>query len=160
MVECALRRTGAVPSPASARYSSRPCGGSNAIRSSGLSSEELAEHEIPLKHEIRKYVCSLGPTIQGRMLLNCLRYKMLPASVSPAVGGVQHGQNCASLRTLPNLARAGQQLGFAAPQPVHRDQHELAVERVDDLRAFERDGVVRDQHVEAQCRGTRRRLDA
>src|SRR5712691_1317743 len=60
----------------------------------------------------------------------------LAARVSPPVSRVQHRQHRAPLRALADLGRSRQQLRLAAAQPVHRHEHELAVERVDDLRAF------------------------
>src|SRR6266849_298217 len=47
------------------------------------------------------------------------------ARVGPPVGCVQHRQHRAPLRALTDFARPSKQLGLAAPQPVHRDQHAL-----------------------------------
>src|SRR5437899_5077041 len=61
----------------------------------------------------------------------------------------------APLRAFPDLARPGEQLRLAAAQPMHRHQHELAIERVDDRGPLERDRVVRHQLVQADRKSTR-----
>src|ERR1051326_2292597 len=82
------------------------------------------------------------------------------ARVGPPVGCIQHRQHRAPLGALANLARAREQLRLPPTQPVHRHQHELAVERLDDLRPLERHGVVGQQLIETERRSPRRRLDA
>src|SRR2546423_10191875 len=82
----------------------------------------------------------------------------LPAGVYPSVSGIQHRKHGAALGSLANFARSGEQLRLAAAQPVHGDHHELAIERVDQRRALEREGVVGQQMIEARGRGARRRF--
>src|SRR5579859_127264 len=84
--------------------------------------------------------------------------QLLPPGVHPPVCGIEHGQHRAALRRLADFGRTGQQLRLATAQPVHRDQHELAIERVDDLRPLERDRVVGQEIIQAGRRRPRRRL--
>src|SRR2546430_62406 len=84
----------------------------------------------------------------------------LTACAPPRVVSTQPRQHRASLRALANLARARQELRLPPAQPMHRHEHELAVERLDDLRSLKRHGVVGQQLVETERRGPRRRLHA
>src|SRR2546426_6440042 len=83
---------------------------------------------------------------------------MLPPSVDPAVGRIQDRQHGAPLGALPDLTRPREQLRLPAAQPVDRDEHEVAVKRLDQLGALKRDGVVGEEIVEAARRRPRRRL--
>src|SRR5256885_1180087 len=85
---------------------------------------------------------------------------ILTACIRPPDGCIQHRQHRAPLRALANLARARQELRLPPAQPVHRHEHELAVERLDDLRSLKRHGVVGQELVETERRGPRRRLHA
>src|SRR5881409_2165269 len=103
------------------------------------------EHEIPTKQEVRKGACGMDATSADGILLNFFDYNILPTSVGPAICRVQDSEHGAALSALANLRRSRQQLRFATAQPVHRDQHEPPLECLDDLRALERDRVVRQQ---------------
>src|SRR6059036_3244721 len=110
---------------------------------------ELTKHEIHQERKMCKTVCWAGATglqlrqgLTAQDLCNRLHHKYLPASIGPAIGGIEHCKHGAALRALANLTRPGQELGLAAPEPVHGDQDELPIERLDDLRAFERHRVV------------------
>src|SRR5690349_24687876 len=83
-----------------------------------------------------------------------------PPRVGPPVGCIQHREHRAALRALTNLARAREQLRLPPAQPVHRYEHELAIERVDDRRALERDRIVGQELVQTKRRGARRGLYA
>src|SRR5207244_10741533 len=82
------------------------------------------------------------------------------ARVGPAVRRIQHRDYRAPLRALANLARPREQLRLPPAEPVHRHEHEPAIECVDDRRALERDRVVGQQLVQTERRGARRRLHA
>src|SRR5213076_3574232 len=62
--------------------------------------------------------------------------------------------------TLSPTRRSSDLLRLTAAQPVHRHEHELAVERLDDLGSLERHRVVGQQLVETERRRPRRRLHA
>src|SRR2546421_970555 len=80
--------------------------------------------------------------------------------IRPPVGCIQHRQHRAPLRTFADLARPREQLRFAPPQPMHRHQYELPIERLDDRGALERHRVVGQQLVATQRRRPCRRLHA
>src|SRR5207248_4284012 len=94
----------------------------------------------------------------GRNWSILCQYNSLPPRIGPPVRRVQNRENGASLSALPDLTRAGQELRLATAQSMDGDQHELAVERLDDLGSFQGDGVVGEELVEAQRRRPRRRL--
>src|SRR6266480_5880986 len=52
----------------------------------------------------------------------------LSPGVGPPIGCIQHRQHGAALGALADLRRPRQQLRLATAQPMHRDEHELAVE--------------------------------
>src|SRR5207302_577471 len=87
-----------------------------------------------------------------------LRNRDSAPRVCPPVGCIQHRQHRAPFGALANLARPREQLRLPPAQPVHRHQHERAIERFDDLRPLERHRVVRQQLVETERRRPRRRL--
>src|SRR5207244_3813746 len=82
------------------------------------------------------------------------------ARVGPAVRRIQHREHRAPLRALADLARPREQLRLPPAEPVHRHEHEPAIEGVDDRRALERDRVVGQQLVQTERRSARRRLHA
>src|SRR5438105_949428 len=84
----------------------------------------------------------------------------LSPGVGPTIGCIQHRQHGAALGALTNLRRPRQQLRLAPAQPVHRDEHKLAVERIDDLGPLERHRVVAEQLVQTQRGCPGRRLHA
>src|SRR2546425_12363653 len=84
----------------------------------------------------------------------------LASRVDPAIRRVEHRQHRAALGRLANLTRSGEQLRLAPAEPMDSDEHEFAIERLDDLRALERDRVVRQQIIETGDRRARRRLHA
>src|SRR6266540_3681781 len=95
-----------------------------------------------------RYRCNTPRGVHDNILMS----NDLPTGVCPAVSGIEHCKHRAALRALPDLTRPGQELGLATPKSVHRDQDELAIERLYQLGTLERHGVVSEELIEAQRR--------
>src|SRR5437879_2660586 len=79
--------------------------------------------------------------VEGEAVFKLLFYSNLSACIAPAIGGVQHRQHRTALRALADLTGPSEQLRLATAQPVHRNEDELAVERIGDGGPFERHRV-------------------